>query len=193
MCASPTAETGSTMRRFGNSVVTRHIIDHHGTGANSRRQFPASAGVPRPDAAAQAEWRVIRKGDGLVGGRHGTNREHGAECFFAHQLHRVIHVSDHRGPEEIRTEIGAAVAAGENPGATLFGVAKLLFNFFELALANHWSDIGFGIGGRTQAQLFGFFNAQLSELFGNLLLDVNPLNGKAGLAAIRETAPDCCT
>src|SRR5579864_1505011 len=137
MSASPTAETGSAMRGFGNAVVTRDVIDHHRAGANSRRQLPASAGVSRPDTGAQAERRIVREGNCFLGRSHGTNREDGAECFVAHELHRVVHLGDDGGLKEIWTEIGATVAAGENLGAALLGVAKLLFDFFELALANH--------------------------------------------------------
>ena len=36
-----------------------------------------------------------------------------------------------------------------------------------------------------------FSTQSCSELFGNRLLDVNPLDGEAGLATICETAPDC--
>src|ERR1700757_3818291 len=147
MSASPTAETGSAMRSFGNAVVTRDVIDHHRAGANSRRQFPASAGVPRPDTGAQAERRIVREGNCFVGRTHGTNREDGAECLVAHELHRVVHLGDHGGLKEIWTEIGATVAAGENSCAALFRVAQLLFDSFELSLANRRADVGFGIGG----------------------------------------------
>ena len=92
MRASPTAPAGAAMRRFGNAVVARDVVDHHGAGANSRSEFPAAARVACPDAGAQAEWRIVRESDGFVGGRDRTNREHGAECFFAHELHRVVHV-----------------------------------------------------------------------------------------------------
>ena len=63
--------------------------------------------------------------------------------------------------EKIWAEIGATIAAGENLRAALFGVAKLLFDFFKLALANHRANVGFGIRRRAQAQLLGFFNAEL--------------------------------
>ncbi len=147
MRASPTAETGSTMRRFGDAVVTRDVIDHYRAGANSRREFPASAGVPRPDTGAQAKRRIVREGDGFVGGSHRANREYGAECFVAHELHRVVDVRDHGRLKEIWAEIGATVAAGENSRAALFGLVQLLLDSFELALANHRADVSIGIGG----------------------------------------------
>src|SRR6266436_6569301 len=137
MGASPTAETGSTMRRFGNAVITCHVVDHHRTGANSRRDFPAATRVLRPDTGAQAKRRIVREGNCFVGRSHRTNREHRAECFLAHELHRVVDVRDDGGLEKIWAKIGATVAAGENSSAVLFGVAQLLLDSFELSLANH--------------------------------------------------------
>ena len=58
--------------------------------------------------------------------------------------------------------------------------------------ADHRTDFNVGIGRRSNAKLSCFFDAEISEAFGDGLLDVNAFDREAGLAAIGETAPDGC-
>src|SRR5580704_16216165 len=111
MRVAPTACAGTAVRRFGDAVIARDVVDHHGAGANARGDFLAAIRVAGPDTGAQAERRVVCERDGFLGAYDGLDRDHGTERFLAHELHGVVHTRDDRRLEKILTEIWSAITA----------------------------------------------------------------------------------
>src|ERR1700722_12083077 len=102
----------------------------------------------------------------------------------------MIYARDDRWLEEIWTKVGSTISACQDFGATLDGVMQLPLDCFELAQTDHGADFDIRLGHRADAKLFRFFNAKMNEALGDGLFNVNALDGKACLAAIRETSPD---
>src|ERR1700719_1921047 len=82
------------------------------------------------------------------------------------------------------------MAAAENVGATADGVFDEVEHALDMLRTDHRTDVSGGVVSGADAQLFGFWHAARGEFIAHGLLDKEPLDGEADLAAICVTAPD---
>ena len=94
------------------------------------------------------------------------------------------------GSKKFGPRSGRGVAAAENFRAARDGVFDQGAHALDVLRTNQRADVGGGIAARTEAQLFGFFDAEGGEFFADGLLDEDSFDGEADLAAIGVAAPD---
>src|SRR5439155_13835410 len=117
-----------------------HAVDEDHPGLDLPREFIGLADVPRPDARAEAELRVVRLLDRGVEVRHCHHGSDRAERLLAEHAHRFSHVAQ-QGGLKIPTLPAATLSPDLDLRAFRHRVLHLAFNLVSLVLADEGSHV----------------------------------------------------
>src|SRR5450631_2358929 len=120
------ARLDPAQRRLDAEVVEERVVHADAAGLEPPRQRPRPVDVRRPDAAREAERRVVGDAQRLLAAADPHDRQEGAEGLLAHDGHLQRRVRDQCRWEKLPpSEIGPAGAAGQQAGAARDGVGDL--------------------------------------------------------------------
>src|SRR6185369_15930024 len=145
MRASKAACFHATVGRFADAEAGDSVVDHHSAGLQLRRDAFTPCGLARPHARRQTEFRVVGEAHGFGFVRDGHDGQSRTKSFFAHDAHGVVHVGEYGRRVEVRTQLGEALAAGQELSPPGDGVVYLLFDDLQLAFMDERANIRIAI------------------------------------------------
>ena len=176
------ATEGQPRDRVGDdAVVDAHVACLEPVGDRCAERV-----VGGPYRAVQAELRVVRQAQCLVGAGDTHDRQDRAERLVGHQGHGVVDVDQYRRFEPQPGSIDAG-SAGEHGGALLHGVGDVPLHQFELRSEGHRPDV---TTVRVLADAGGLGEHPVDERVLHPFVDVDTLHRHAGLTGVLEGTPD---
>src|SRR3989449_9415582 len=162
-------------------------VDEHHPGLHLSREFIGLTEVPRPEARAEAELRVVRLLDRGAQVRHRHHRGDRAERFLAEDAHVLRDVAE-QGGLEVPALPTPALAADLDLRALRDGVFHLAFDFIPLRLADQRADVGGRIDRIAHPKSLHSLCELCEEFVGGRVYDEEAFGGDAGLSSVVESS-----
>ena len=165
------------------------LVDVDRARPDPTRDPAAGRGVPGPDARVETVRRGVGSIYRFVHRLEGIDGHDRPEGLLIAQLHLVGYVRENRRLEEVGPDLGAGVAAGEQPRTLGHRVPNVPLDLLELLPGRQRPDVHAVVQSRSQSQAAGRGGEALEEGLRDRGLHVEALEGDAELAGVGERAP----
>jgi len=165
------------------------LIDPGCAGLETPGDRSASLDVAGPDGAAQSIPCVVCPADRIFDIRIAYDWENGTERLFINQTRSLFDIRDNRGGDEVSGPIQRISSRQYSHGQPL-RVFQKAEHFLILHLVLDGSHLNVGIQTITDLHRVRQIRQFLTEQFVDAVVDVEPLDCKADLAAVGERRPE---
>ena len=157
------------------------------------------ANVFSPHIAAQAVGNVVGQGNRAGFVFEGNQAGDGAEDFVLCDLHAVVHIGKHGGPDEVAVfhaggqlgGVAGAVQATAQQGGAFFGAElDVAFHLGQMRWRDHGANNGCFIQRIAHGDAFGALSELGHKVGINVLLHQDAAAGGAALAVVAEDHED---
>src|SRR5438105_7474826 len=152
-------------------------------------QFVRSIQVPRPEARAEAELRIVRLADSALQVRDPEDGRDGAERLLSQDPHLFRHAREQRRFEE-PTGPGQAMASDDGLGALRQRILDLAFDLLALTGLDQRTDVRRWVERVADFQVPHSLSELREEVIGDGIHDEETLRGDARLSVVDEPARD---
>src|SRR6185312_12668433 len=145
--------------------------------------------VVAPDGAAQTDFQRVGTRERFLDGFVFHDRDDRPELLLLHHSHLIRGVGDHREGVKV-SGAGALFAAEHDAGTLRASVIDIVDDLLELHPVGHRADQVVRVQTVTNGDAGAVVRKLAYHLLVLVLVHVQPLQGRAGLPRVDETAPE---